>query len=65
MTHELPELVNSKRAAEILSTTPGSLAQWRYEGRGPAYVKIGKSIRYPVHELEKFLADNTVRPEAS
>lgn len=65
MTHAFPELVDTKRAAEILATTPGRLAEWRYEGKGPVYVKIGRAVRYPLPELEKYLADNTVRPEAS
>lgn len=33
--------------AEWLDTTPGALAQMRYMGQGPKFVKIGgRSVRY-------------------
>ena len=32
------------------------LQDWRGAGTGPRYVKIGRSVFYPVAELEKFIA---------
>ena len=36
----------------------GTLANWRTEkqGRGPAYIKVGRSILYPIDAVELFEA---------
>jgi hypothetical protein len=47
-------LVTTKEAAERLHISPSFLAKARVTGRGPAYVKIGRAVRYSVEELEKF-----------
>ncbi|WP_326964621.1 helix-turn-helix domain-containing protein [Arthrobacter sp. PL16] len=31
-----------------------TLGQWRYEGRGPAYVKIGGAVRYRLADVEAY-----------
>jgi len=31
------------------------LANWRYLGRGPKFIKIGKSVRYRVADVEEWL----------
>lgn len=31
-----------------------SLEEWRREGRGPRWVKIGRHVRYPVAEVERY-----------
>ncbi len=38
-----------------------TLANWRSEGRGPAYHKMGKRIRYPLDKLEEWFASNEVK----
>ena len=38
------------------------LAMWRHLGRGPAYIKIGKSVRYRGSDLNEWLDRQTVRP---
>ena len=39
-----------------------TLAQWRCDGRGPAYVKIGQRIAYRGADLNAWLESRTVRP---
>ncbi|MCY3755944.1 MAG: MerR family transcriptional regulator [Alphaproteobacteria bacterium] len=39
-----------------------TLAQWRYEKRGPAYMKYGKRIMYCGKDLNAFLAAHRVEP---
>lgn len=58
---ELPdqELLTSQHAAEFLGGTArpislSTLAYWRRTRQGPAFVRIGKSIRYRVSELRAF-----------
>jgi predicted DNA-binding transcriptional regulator AlpA len=40
-------LLTSKEAAEFLRVSTSWLAKSRMNGTGPAFVKIGRSVRYP------------------
>ncbi|MFI9537476.1 helix-turn-helix domain-containing protein [Nocardia fusca] len=31
-----------------------SLAQWRYLGKGPAYLRIGRKVLYPLESVVEF-----------
>ena len=42
-----------------------TLAHWRSEGRGPAYVKIGAKVAYLGRDLNEWLASRTVVPAAA
>ena len=52
-------LINVKEAAEYMATTPGSLYQKVHNGTIP-YVKIGRSVRFDVKDLDKLIDDNKV-----
>lgn len=39
-------LAKATEAAEYLGTTVAQLARLRWEGIGPAYTRLGRSIRY-------------------
>jgi hypothetical protein len=52
-----PALRTTPEAAADLSIEPGTLEQWRWNGRGPRFVKIGRSVRYRPADLELFLAE--------
>ena len=41
---------------------PSTLAHWRSEGRGPAYLKLGSRVGYRGSDLNAWLAAHTVRP---
>ena len=55
-------LVDTRRAATMLSKHPAVLADWRHQGRGPKYLKFGRSIRYRVGDIHDWIADHTVEP---
>lgn len=38
------------------SITVSTLSQWRWNGDGPPYLKMGKQVRYDLKEIEKFEA---------
>ena len=59
---ELPQLVPTARAAEILGRSPATLKRWRYEGVGPDYVEIEGRVRYDVNVLLEFIRKNTRVP---
>jgi predicted DNA-binding transcriptional regulator AlpA len=52
-------LMDSEQLAPVLGTTPGQLAQWRFRGDGPPFIKLGRSVRYRWSDVEAWLDANT------
>jgi len=59
---QIPRLVNTTRAAEILGRSPATLKRWRYEGVGPRYVEMEGRVRYDVAVLVDYINENTRVP---
>lgn len=57
-------LLTPSDAAEILKKAPKTLEAWRQRGYGPAYVLVGRDVRYRVRDLERWLAGQTRRSTA-
>jgi predicted DNA-binding transcriptional regulator AlpA len=38
-----------------------ALAQWRYQGLGPRFIKLGRNVRYRVSDVEAWLDQQTVQ----
>ena len=51
--------VSPKEAADRLGCTPETLANWRWSGRGPCYVKVGGRVRYRLADLADYLDTQT------
>ena len=49
-----------KQLAAHWHTSPGVLAQWRYEGRGPDYLKIGRRVLYSEAVIRAYEEKNAV-----
>ena len=74
MTHERTEIggadsvtcqpVTEAEAAVRLGLKVATLRAWRNQGRGPAYVRLGRAIRYLPTDLDEFLQSNRHRPRA-
>lgn len=47
------------QVAERLHVKPGTLATWRVQGTGPAYIKVGRKVLYPLAELEAWESKQT------
>jgi hypothetical protein len=58
----IPQLVNTRRAAEILGRSPNTLKRWRYEGVGPRYVEMEGRVSYDVSVLIEYINQNTRVP---
>ncbi len=58
----IPELVNTRKAAEILGRSPATLKRWRYEGIGPDYVEMEGRVSYDVAVLLEYIRQNTRVP---
>jgi excisionase family DNA binding protein len=48
-------LITEGEAAGILRVSLTSLRRWRREGSGPAYRKLGRSVRYRQEDLADFV----------
>jgi Helix-turn-helix domain len=54
MTDSVDRLTE-KAAAEYLDIPAGTLRNWRFVGKGPAYFRIGSAVRYEVADLDAFV----------
>lgn len=54
------QMLTAADLAERWQVPVRTLGQWRYEGRGPSYVKIGGAVRYRVSDVEAFEAEHLV-----
>lgn len=67
---DFPELMDTEQAAAYLGLSPRTLRQWRYEGRGPAYIKgaggTNTSVRYLKADLDQWrqVRERRIVPEA-
>lgn len=54
-------LLTPSDVATFVGVPEPTLAQWRYLKTGPAFIKVGKHVRYRVADVEAWLANHTVR----
>jgi predicted DNA-binding transcriptional regulator AlpA len=59
------DLMKTTEVAAALGKHPQELSDWRHQGRGPAYVKLGRSVRYRPADIAEFIDSNIVEPNAS
>jgi predicted site-specific integrase-resolvase len=57
--------LDENQAAKILGVAVQTLRNWRHQCRGPAYVKMGRSVRYQVNDLVDYLNKKKIDPELS
>ena len=56
-------IVDTMRAAQYLGIGQRTLDNWRSQGRGPRYIRIGSRIYYRIVHLEEYVKANTVDSE--
>lgn len=57
-THRRSGLAKASEVAEYLKTTSNQLARLRFLGDGPAYVKLGRSVRYRWEDVDNWVNGN-------
>jgi excisionase family DNA binding protein len=58
-------LLTIAEVAELLGVSERTLETWRYRGRGPAFIRVGKKVvRYRLSDVEAFLEANRQGAEA-
>ena len=55
-------MLTPEQAAVYLKISPWTLQQYKRQGRGPRFAKIGRYVMYPMKELEKWIESLTVDP---
>jgi hypothetical protein len=56
------EPMTERAAAGRLGLTAATLRAWRHQGRGPAFVRLGRAVRYLPADLNDYLRANRQRP---
>lgn len=51
-------LLTEAEMAEIAGVEPRTVQDWRTQRTGPPYVKIGKTILYPIEAFRKWVDEN-------
>lgn len=53
------DIVGEVELAARLGVSRSTLQSWRYSGRGPRYIKLGRLVRYRNADVEAFLNAST------
>ena len=56
-----PGLLSPADAAAFLDLSEFTLARWRWSGTGPRHIKAGNRVRYPLAELESWMAEQILK----
>lgn len=54
------ELLTPKEVETLFKIKTGTLANWRSQGKGPQYHKIGRTVRYKRNDVEEWIESNLV-----
>jgi predicted site-specific integrase-resolvase len=54
-----PQLLNTRKAAEILGRSAATLKRWRAEGVGPDWIELQGRVSYDVNVLVEYIQRNT------
>ena len=58
----LPQLVDTRKAAQILGRSPATLKRWRCQGTGPSWIEIEGRVSYDLAVLLEYIRENTRVP---
>jgi predicted DNA-binding transcriptional regulator AlpA len=53
------DLIDEPALAARLGISRSTLQSWRYSGRGPRFIKLGRMIRYRNADIDAYLRANT------
>jgi excisionase family DNA binding protein len=52
--------LTTAEAAKMLGIAEATLNEWRIRGQGPAYTKMGRLVRYPEYEVQRYIRERTI-----
>ena len=59
------ELVDEPTLAMRLGVSRSTLQSWRYAGRGPRFLKLGRLVRYRTADVDEYLRANVHGPNVA
>jgi predicted DNA-binding transcriptional regulator AlpA len=62
MSDTIHRYLNEHQVSSMTGLSLGSLRNWRWLGKGPVYVKIGRSVRYKESDILEFMEAHMVSP---
>lgn len=60
METTMNKLLNQKEVATMLGMSEAWLEASRFRGKGLSFIKIGKSVRYKLSDIQAWIDKNTV-----
>lgn len=63
MNQDELQVIGEKQAARLLSVAVQTLRNWRFLKKPPRYIKIGRSVRYQLSDLQEFMQKHKIEPE--
>jgi hypothetical protein len=55
-------LLSQEEAAVVIGVKPPTLAMWRHQGKGPRFLKIGRSCFYRPGDIQTWLDEQCIVP---
>lgn len=55
------DLVDTEGLAQYLGKEKRTIEDWRLDGKGPDFIRIGRSIRYRGSEIRRWLDSQVVK----
>ena len=59
----MEHLLNTKELAEYLGLAVSTILQYRVDGNGPIYIKLGHLVRYRKSDVDEWLKAKTNKDE--
>jgi predicted DNA-binding transcriptional regulator AlpA len=59
---EKNQFLNEKQVSELTGIALPTLRNYRCTGKGPAYHKIGRSVRYSMYDIQAFMESCRIKP---
>ena len=63
MTSNDDDLRTVNELAEFLGVSQATLNAWRWRGKGPRWIRVGRYVRYPRRDTEAWLDGGADSPE--
>ena len=59
-----PAALTERQVAEQLGLSVATLRAWRHRGKGPRFLRLGRSVRYLPADVDEFLRASAVDTQA-
>ncbi|MBL8929141.1 MAG: helix-turn-helix domain-containing protein [Kineosporiaceae bacterium] len=59
------KLITPEALSDELGVPVKTLAQWRYLGTGPAYLRVGRFVRYRRSDVDGWLGAQVQKPKGA